>query len=336
MRVRAAALAVAIGVAPATAIAQPVREPTPEEKSIAEALFDEARRLRDEGKYAACSARLEESQRLDPGGGTLLNLATCRRLEGKTATAHALFVEALAVARRDGRSDRVEAAERAIAELEPTLAFVVVVVPEGARVVGLSVELGDARLADVAWGTRIPVDPGTIRVSVSAPGHTTQTTDIAAAPSSVTPFTVTALRVRADDPARPSRSRIAWRPGIAVRADVDGRFRGATAYAGAFIGLGSFFDVGAGALLGPTFGFEIAARALPFDGPVRPFVLVGAPVFVDDGDVFPGIRVAAGLEWFVWDHLSLVASTSVAHFPTHEAGIEATVFVPSLGVSGRL
>src|SRR6266851_3314192 len=96
-------------------------QPTAVDKSLATELFKEGRALVDQGHVSEGCRKLEESQRLDPGGGTLLNVALCHEKEGRTATAWAEFTEALGIARKDDRPQRIELAQSHIAVLEPTL-----------------------------------------------------------------------------------------------------------------------------------------------------------------------------------------------------------------------
>ncbi len=137
---------------------------------VAEALFQEGRRLMNEGDYHAACAKLGESYRLDPAGGTLMNLAACHEREGKTATAWSEFKDALAQAIRDKRNDRIEEATKRIAALEPNLPGFRILVPQE-RAAGLEVRLDGMRLGAASWGVRIPVDPGEHVVGARAPGH---------------------------------------------------------------------------------------------------------------------------------------------------------------------
>ena len=86
------------------------------DRQIAQSLFDEGRILLEADRPREACPKFAESQRLDPGGGTLLNLALCLELSGKTGSAWARYQEARAIAARDGRKDREEFA-RASAQL---------------------------------------------------------------------------------------------------------------------------------------------------------------------------------------------------------------------------
>ncbi len=138
--------------------------------ATAQALYDEARQLIQAGKYSEACPKFDESYKLDPGGGTLLNLADCYEKEGKIALAWSTFIEAMVVAQRDGRRDRVEFAGRHIAFLESRLAHLTIQVPEGVRRPGLTITLDDSPLGEAGWGVAVPVDPGRHVVRAEAPG----------------------------------------------------------------------------------------------------------------------------------------------------------------------
>lgn len=141
------------------------------DRATAEALFREAKRLMGKKQYSEACPKLEESQRLDPQGGTLLNLAVCHAREGKTASAWAEFQEALALAREAKRNDRIQLAKRELSRLSLRLSHLVIDVPSEARVDGLVVQRGSTNVGEATWGVAVPVDPGEYEISASAPGH---------------------------------------------------------------------------------------------------------------------------------------------------------------------
>src|SRR5688572_10857098 len=75
-----------------------------EGRAAAEALFREGRRLLGAGQVDAACEKLAQSQKLDPSGGTLMNLADCHERQGKTASAWSGFVEAEVIARKEQRA----------------------------------------------------------------------------------------------------------------------------------------------------------------------------------------------------------------------------------------
>jgi hypothetical protein len=129
-------------------------------QAAAQALFEEARALMTAGKYAEACPKFAESERLDPGAGTLLNLANCYEKDGKTASAWVTFKDAAAAADVKHRADWSQRArERALA-LEPVLSRLIVEVTPAARVAGIEVRRDGVAVGLAEWGTPIPVDPG--------------------------------------------------------------------------------------------------------------------------------------------------------------------------------
>jgi hypothetical protein len=137
-------------------------------QSIAQVLFDEARDLLAAGRYAEACQKFAESQRLDPGGGTILNLALCYEKQGKIATAWTTFREALGTARRDRRAEREKLASEHLDALEPRLPRLTVRVSSasGAQV---EVTLDGTAVSASVWGTPLPVDPGEHMIEATAP-----------------------------------------------------------------------------------------------------------------------------------------------------------------------
>ncbi|HEX9295589.1 MAG TPA: hypothetical protein VF881_07135 [Polyangiaceae bacterium] len=144
---------------------------SPTDRALAQSLFDQARHLMTAGKTPEACPKFAESYRLDPAGGTLLNLAVCHETEGKTATAWSEFKDAKSLARRDGRKDREKLANDHIQSLESKLSRITISVPPSTSdAQGLEVKLQGASIGKAAWGTSMPVDPGPLEVSASAPG----------------------------------------------------------------------------------------------------------------------------------------------------------------------
>jgi len=174
------ALAIASSVLQAPAFAQK----SSQEIAAAEALFQEGKRLMAAGNYTQACPKLAESQRLDPGGGTLVTLALCHEADGKTASAWAEFGEALTLALKDGRVDRATVAREHGERLEPKLSRLTVRVPAPVSgVEGVEILQDGAVLGRPAWGMALPVDPGEHFLEVRAPGKKTWSRVILIAPA---------------------------------------------------------------------------------------------------------------------------------------------------------
>lgn len=146
--------------------------------AAAEALFQEGRRLMDEGKSDEACPKLEESQRLDPGTGTLWHLGRCYQETGRLAKAWATYHLVAQEAKRMNETAKVKAALKRAKELEPKLHKLVIEVPEESRVEKLSVTRGGVAVGDGAWGAAVPVDLGELAIEAKAPGYDTWTETI--------------------------------------------------------------------------------------------------------------------------------------------------------------
>ncbi len=142
----------------------------PSDKVAADALFDAARDLMEQGRYAEACPKLADSQRLDPGIGTLLNLGRCYAVSGQTASAWTTYREAAAAARAEGQTERETLARDEATKLEPKLTRVVIRVSEAAAAAGVVVSRDGQELPRSLWGVPTPVDPGRHTLEASAQG----------------------------------------------------------------------------------------------------------------------------------------------------------------------
>lgn len=142
------------------------------DKAAAEALFDEGTKLLKAGNYEEACKKLESSQRVDPGIGTLLYLGECYKKAGRTASAWATFREAASKAEAAGEADRARAGKKRADELEASLSRVTFdVAEENREVEDLVVRQGEVVVNRALWGSPIPVDPGQLKVVAEAPGY---------------------------------------------------------------------------------------------------------------------------------------------------------------------
>jgi hypothetical protein len=164
-------LLVALTVAASTCSARPLLAAQPDERAVAEAqaLFERGRELMDRGEIGQACRAFERSQGLAPAGGTLLNLALCHRKDNRLASARARFADALEVARRDRRDDRVREALEQLASLEAHVSRLTILGPPSVPP-DLVILRDGAPLARAAWGVAALVDGGTYVVEARAAG----------------------------------------------------------------------------------------------------------------------------------------------------------------------
>jgi hypothetical protein len=129
---------------------------------------------------------------------------------------------------------------------------------------------------------------------------------------------------------------------------IDGKGRGFAGGAGLAIARNHYeFDVMV--LKSDEIGGYLGVRYRPFTGVFRPYAGLGLPSFVyDHDDIQPdmtvqtskrlaiGVRGAAGLEIMINGHFSVQGDVGYEHFFFVDDHFEADVFVPTLGLIGRL
>jgi len=141
-----------------------------QDRARAEALFRDAKRLKDAENYEEACPKFAASQKLDPALGTLRNLADCHEQQGLTASAWAEFLEAATLARRSDQAERADVASERAKALEGRLVRLKIVVKQAAQVDGLEIRQDGSQIDSATWNTAVPIDPGPHLRSVSAPG----------------------------------------------------------------------------------------------------------------------------------------------------------------------
>lgn len=151
--------------------------------AAAEVLFEEARKLLAAGNTNAACPKLEESQRLAPAVGTLLNLGICYQTAHRNASAWATFKAAISAARQAGQPEREALAIARANALEGKIATLTIRVPASvAKLPGLRIERDHEEVAPAGWGSPLPLDSGAHVITVSAPHHVSWTRTVRLGP----------------------------------------------------------------------------------------------------------------------------------------------------------
>ncbi len=138
------------------------------DQSTARALFDEALADMKADRWDSACPKLERGMLLDRGIGMRHNLALCYEHTGRLASAWTLFTEVSVDAAAQGESRRAQVARGHADAIEPKLSYIVLVVPDEARIAGLNIRRDGAPVAASAWGLKIPLDPGMHQIDASA------------------------------------------------------------------------------------------------------------------------------------------------------------------------
>ncbi len=132
-----------------------------------EALFNEGKRLKDQGNFSEACPKFLASYNLDPKRlGTLLNLADCYEKNNQLASAWARFIEARTAAQRANQEERVKYASDHAAALEPKLSKLAV---NAKAQPGLVVTLDGVTVDPGAYGVSLASDAGVHKIAARAP-----------------------------------------------------------------------------------------------------------------------------------------------------------------------
>jgi hypothetical protein len=147
--------------------------------SEAETLFNTARDLMAQQRFADACPMLSRSDQLMPAVGTALNLGLCSERVGRTASAILAYKEAISLAEQMGTEEkkRLQLAHDRVAALEPRLVRLKLAVsPDNPP--SLQIKRDGIAIDRSQWTAAVPVDPEDHLIEASAPGKVAWQTTI--------------------------------------------------------------------------------------------------------------------------------------------------------------
>jgi hypothetical protein len=177
-------------------------QPSPEGSSsaLAEQLFNQGRDLIKANNWTDACPKFEASLRYDPVLGTRLNLATCYEHIGKLASAWGLYRESIELAKKAGDNKRAEYAQKQASALEPRLPKLAISAPSNPPL-GFAIKRDDTTVDAGALGVALYVDPGTHKVTASAPGFEAFSVTVTVTEGKTEALAIPALTAKPAEPA---------------------------------------------------------------------------------------------------------------------------------------
>jgi hypothetical protein len=139
--------------------------------SEAARLFQEAKQLMVEGRFAEACPKLDRSRALERRVGTTLNLALCYERLGKTASSWSMWLDGASEAAAKGQVEREALARRRAAMLESRLLRITILVAAQQNVEAVDLQVDGVSIPKSRWGAPTPVDPGQHWVLATAEGR---------------------------------------------------------------------------------------------------------------------------------------------------------------------
>lgn len=138
-----------------------------QDQAAAEALFRSAQEAAEQGDWRTACDRFEESNRLEPAPGTVLNIGRCREMLGQFASAWKSYGEA--AQRLKAGDKRATFARNKVKELESRVPHLTLIGPDADTPYTVFVE--EVEFAQASLGVPLPFDPGQLTIVVRAEGH---------------------------------------------------------------------------------------------------------------------------------------------------------------------
>jgi tetratricopeptide (TPR) repeat protein len=222
------------------AVARAARaQPTPAAIAQAEQLFEEARSLLENQRYAEACEKFARSFAVGRVIGAELNLGDCAEREGRLAAAWRLFDAAARDWEREGDDDRSGHARASADRVATRLATIVVTLPDP-PVVGTTVRIAERELPP-AREIRELVEPGEVEIVVTVAGRSPVRRTAHARAGAIATIDIPAIESPAPG-ASPRRSEPAPSPHSRSLVAPVALAGGAIALAGAALGLWQWSD----------------------------------------------------------------------------------------------
>lgn len=138
-----------------------------QDEAASEALFRSAQDAAEQGDWVTACDRFEESNRLEPAPGTVLNIGRCREMLGEVASAWKSYDEA--AQRLPATDKRAAFARKKAEELEARVPYLTLLAPETEHEFSVSVQ--EVEFAAASLGVALPLNPGNVTVIVRSAGR---------------------------------------------------------------------------------------------------------------------------------------------------------------------
>ena len=296
--------------------------------ALAEALYQDGKRLAGEGKWAQACPKFEASYQADRTLGTLLNLADCREHLGLIATAWAEWNEAIELAQAKA-DERSEYATERRDKLTPRLPKLEIAVTRPVR--GLEVYRDGVRVEPGAYNSALPVDPGKHEVTVRRGAAVLERRSAAARETATSRVELDLTAIDQAHPAAPAGAGGTQRAGLPDSPDSPGRSQRTIGLIVGGVGVAALVTAGA-------FGLVAISSKGKADAPdqcVNKYCSASGLQSADRADTFAELSQWVGLGGLIATAAGVTLVLTAPSAPERSAQGRAKIgLVPAVGPAG--